>query len=253
MKTKPYLIHPVKRMLYIGIVLAVLSTSIGTAQGSGVATPEWFKYSFWAGFVVVLGNAVFDFVSFESDEHTENWEDYPAIYLFSKQELSDFKTLESKEARQDFVESYWERNDPYPEDQTNELHTEYLQRVELANHRYKELKKMGWQTDRGRVFLLFGLPMDTNYEFFKIYTTNSQNEYNFRNLEIWYYDKQAGPNKIPNVLNEYFQNGMMFVFAENSHYGDFEQIFSTESGEEVDAKLYRYDVPEIVERPEYTE
>jgi hypothetical protein len=47
-----------------------------------------------------------------------------AKHFFTKDEIKIFKTLQSKDGRKKFINSFWEIRDPNPETQENEFKTE---------------------------------------------------------------------------------------------------------------------------------
>lgn len=117
--------------------------------------------------------------------------------ILSQSELSVFDSLDD-EAKSRFYASYWQ-NAP----EQREL---FEQRCE-DSRRYASSIREGWQTDRGRVYVIYGPPDDIESVSFQ----GEQVPY-----EIWYY--YGGANE-------------QFVFADLSGFGDYEQVFSTVEGE----------------------
>lgn len=80
-------------------------------------------------------------------------------YIITKAERKIF--LELPEAdRDDFIEEFWKRRDPDPDTERNEYRIEYEQRVERAGAMFHGEGRPGWQTDRGRIYILFGPPSE---------------------------------------------------------------------------------------------
>lgn len=77
-----------------------------------------------------------------------------------------------------FIEEFWSRRDPDPETGENEYQTEYYDRIEEAGRLFPSEGRPGWQTDRGRIFVLFGPPTQR-------LTYPLENESGCR--EVWYY------------------------------------------------------------------
>jgi len=100
-------------------------------------------------------------------------------YIITKDEQHAFLDLPDEE-KEEFKEEFWKRRDPDPDTEENEFKLEYEHRLELADELFVSEGKPGWLTDRGRIFILFGPPMDriTNPM-----GSSSQN----RCQEIWYY------------------------------------------------------------------
>ena len=124
---------------------------------------------------------------------------YPEEFrlILSQSELSVFDSLDD-EAKSRFYTSYWQ-NAP-------EQRQLFEERCE-ESRRYASSIREGWQTDRGRVYVIYGPPDDIESVSFQ----GEQVPY-----EIWYY--YGGANE-------------QFVFADLSGFGDYEQVFSTVEGE----------------------
>jgi len=78
-------------------------------------------------------------------------------YIISKQERKIFREL-PESGRDDFIDEFWKRRDPDPETEFNEYRVEYEDRVAKAGILFHGEGRPGWQTDRGRIFILFGPP-----------------------------------------------------------------------------------------------
>lgn len=83
----------------------------------------------------------------------------------------------------------------------------FMQRYQVVQARYGSMGREGWQSDRGRVYLIYGEPDDVESDPFS--TTQAP-------FTVWYY----------------FGNDQdMFVFADLMGNGDYLQIYSTVEGE----------------------
>ncbi|MCU0243641.1 MAG: GWxTD domain-containing protein [Acidobacteria bacterium] len=80
-------------------------------------------------------------------------------YIITREERKIFLELPT-EGREDFIEEFWKRRDPDPDTALNEYRLEYEQRVERAGQLFHGEGRSGWQTDRGRIFILFGPPSE---------------------------------------------------------------------------------------------
>jgi len=80
--------------------------------------------------------------------------------IMTKDEVEIYKHLADKEARDSFVEDFWEKRDPTPGTAANENRMEYERRVEYVERFFKEKigTGRGWDSDRGKVYLLLGEP-----------------------------------------------------------------------------------------------
>ena len=69
--------------------------------------------------------------------------------------------LELPAAQRDaFIAEFWKRRDPDPYTEENEFKDEYFSRLEAAGRLFAGEGKPGWWTDRGRIHILFGPPLD---------------------------------------------------------------------------------------------
>lgn len=80
-------------------------------------------------------------------------------YIITKQEEHLFLDM-PKEERKKFIEEFWKRRDPDPTTEENEFKMEYYNRIERANELFVSEGRPGWLTDRGRIYILFGPPME---------------------------------------------------------------------------------------------
>ncbi len=134
----------------------------------------------------------------------------PAVNDFTTRELEGFSILLAQEegvlyhrldedARVLYYDNYWNAR---PGE-----HGGYLDRYRVVGRRYPSLGKEGWETDMGRVYLIFGEPDEVEADPFS--TTQAP-------YEIWYF---------------YDAEQESFVFADLMGNGDFIQIFSSVEGE----------------------
>jgi GWxTD domain-containing protein len=101
----------------------------------------------------------------------------------------------SLEDREQLFREFWKRRDPTPSTPQNELMDEYYYRIQYSDDRYST-HRPGWETDRGRIFILYGEPSDIERHPF---------ESGSRPYEIWYYHN----------LNR------RFVFVDHTGFGDY--------------------------------
>ncbi len=116
-------------------------------------------------------------------------------YIITGQEEKTFLKLPDSEKDQ-FIEEFWKRRDPEPETEENEFKTEYLKRVEEAAKLFARESKAGWLTDRGRIYILFGPPMD------RITNTMGEDQ-SSRCSEIWYYGNFPVVFRDPTCMGSY--------------------------------------------------
>jgi GWxTD domain-containing protein len=85
-----------------------------------------------------------------------------------------------EEDQKEWLDSYWKSKDPTPNTDFNEIKFIFYKRVDDANEKYSQKFKKGWQTDRGKILILYGEP----YEIIDNRTTIDKPPY-----IIWKYNK----------------------------------------------------------------
>ncbi len=128
-------------------------------------------------------------------------------YIATKDEIDIYKTL-NEEGKRTFLVAFWARRDPNPRTPQNEFRNDYFDRLNFANAQWSSNRKEGWQTDRGRVLLLYGRPSEIERHIMRV---------NQKPYEIWYYNDLEG--------------GVSFVFADIEGFGEFQLLHSTYSKE----------------------
>ena len=100
-------------------------------------------------------------------------------YIITEKEKRIFLELPSVE-KDNWIEEFWQLRDPTPDTEENEFKMEYFNRIEQSSELFKTEPRPGWMTDRGRIYILFGPPMD------RITYPMGGDPYS-RCREIWYY------------------------------------------------------------------
>jgi len=131
------------------------------------------------------------------------WLERDVAYIITKDEKDAFLRLPTNEARDKFIEDFWEIRNPNPGSPSNSYKDEIYQRIAFADARFGIGSGVeGWRTDRGRTYITLGAPQQK--EVFR----NSANLYP---MEIWFY---SSPNP---ALPPFFY--VMFYQREGS--GDY--------------------------------
>ena len=81
----------------------------------------------------------------------------PMKLLLSKKEMDRVSDLDDEELNK-WLDEYWKSKDPSPGTDFNELKYEFYKRVDEANIKYSRKFKDGWETDRGKILILYGKP-----------------------------------------------------------------------------------------------
>ena len=113
------------------------------------------------------------------EKNYREWLERDVLYLINKEERDAFRRLATNEARDKFIEDFWEIRNPNPGSPTNTYRDEIYQRIAFADARFSIGSGMeGWRTDRGRTYITLGPPQQ------KQVFRNSGNLYP---IEIWFY------------------------------------------------------------------
>jgi GWxTD domain-containing protein len=90
----------------------------------------------------------------------KDWLEKDVAYIITDEERKAFKKLETDDERERFIEEFWRRRDPDPDTDENEFREEYYERIAYANEHYAS-GIPGWKTDRGRIYIMWGKPDET--------------------------------------------------------------------------------------------
>jgi GWxTD domain-containing protein len=131
-----------------------------------------------------------------------------AHFLMTKHERKVFKKLVSAEARQRFIQYFWEIRDPNPYADENEFKLLMDERFDYVNYYLKEGNIPGWKTDRGRIYMLLGPPdyIDSRSVFNNPYV---------HGYIFWYYTEES--LDISNVRYE----GVYILFVDSDGTGRY--------------------------------
>jgi GWxTD domain-containing protein len=90
----------------------------------------------------------------------KTWLDEDVRYIITPEEEQAFKLLSTDEERDEFIEQFWLRRDPTPDTEENEFREEHYRRIQYANEHFAA-GIPGWRTDRGRIYIVWGPPDET--------------------------------------------------------------------------------------------
>jgi len=129
-------------------------------------------------------------------------------YIASEPEIDKYEKLSTENAKRKYLTNFWKARDEDPSDDMNHYLKDYMRRIKESNIKYKALSKEGWQTDRGRVYLIYGQPSEID---------RYPNQTETRPYEIWnYYD---------------IEGGVQFIFGDITGFSDYILLHSTKRGE----------------------
>ncbi len=123
------------------------------------------------------------------------------VILGTDQEKEEWGRLRDDATRRTFIDTFWTRRDPDPSTAVNEARVEFLARIAFADVAFPEAADdRGSLTDRGRVFVLFGVPRRVSIRpmtrreawYQPSRTIDAGNA-----LEQWTYFREQLPKKLP--------------------------------------------------------
>lgn len=116
-------------------------------------------------------------------------------FMVSDDKIEEIKSGSSADKETKFRE-FWKERDPTPDTEFNELMTEYYGRIDYAYREFTTPQNPGYETDRGKAYILYGPPNDKERRL----PTDAPTR------EIWYYDSRT------------------LVFEATTGFGDFKLI-----------------------------
>jgi len=112
-------------------------------------------------------------------ERHRKWFEEEVTWILTETEREVFARLDSDEKRDTFIEEFWTQRDPTPGTPRNEYREEYDRRYAHVQKFFgRGTSRPGWQTDRGRMYLLLGKPQ---------YTSSIPNDMITHPIEVWFY------------------------------------------------------------------
>lgn len=98
-----------------------------------------------------------------------------------KRSVDSMREADETERKRQY-DQFWQERDPTPDSERNELKDEYFQRVDFCNQNFTEISsgRQGWQTDRGKVYLVYGPPNSVDRQ---------DSEINIPAAETWHYTR----------------------------------------------------------------
>ncbi|PYU68657.1 MAG: hypothetical protein DMG49_15510 [Acidobacteria bacterium] len=91
------------------------------------------------------------------EKNYRDWLERDVAYIITKDERDTFLKLTTDEAREKFIETFWEIRNPSPGSPANSYKDEIYQRIAFADARFGIGSGVeGWRTDRGRTYITLG-------------------------------------------------------------------------------------------------
>jgi GWxTD domain-containing protein len=133
----------------------------------------------------------------------------PLVYLMTAEELGVYSGL-SLDGKRKWMRQFWARRDPTPGTSRNEERDRFYGAIGEANRRFREggaSQVPGWRTDRGRIFVKYGVPDET--------------------LER----RQAGSTNPYDVWKFTRVRALKFVFMDLTGFGNYVLIYTNDQHE----------------------
>src|SRR5713101_6175264 len=88
-----------------------------------------------------------------------DWLKKDAVYIITNEEQDAFLSLTADDARDRFIERFWEIRNPTPGSPENSYKNEHYRRIEYATQYFGDAATTeGWRTDMGRIYITLGEP-----------------------------------------------------------------------------------------------
>ena len=120
--------------------------------------------------VLGLGNSVFlpgppsasaeDKNNRDQTNYYKQWVNEDVLYIITDDEKATFNALRTDEERESFIEQFWLRRNPTQRLGDNPFREEHYRRIAYANEHFTS-GIPGWKTDRGRIYIMYGRPDQT--------------------------------------------------------------------------------------------
>ena len=132
-------------------------------------------------------------------------------YIASKDEKSEYKKINTVEGKREFLYKFWTQKANEADENKRYSYTDYMNRVKIANEKYRNIARKGWESDMGRVYIVYGKPSEIE---------RHPNESNKKPYEIWFYNNMEG--------------GVEFIFGDLTGFKNYVLLTSTKRGEPQD-------------------
>lgn len=138
----------------------------------------------------------------------------PLRYVATPNEQDAYWSLPDADAKRRFLAAFWEERAVRMGTSPDSLRLEFEERVGYANRQFRPPRPgqkgvMGWQTDRGRVYITYGPPAER-------YVEAQRQAQRSNPWEVWKYITGRGDK---------------YVFLDRTGFGDFQLVYSTNRDE----------------------
>ena len=130
-------------------------------------------------------------------------------FIATQDELRLFDSL-NLEGKRNFQNDFWQKRDPNPTTAENEFKLEHYRRIKYCEEHFGQYRGVikGWQTDMGRVYIMYGEQSEIE---------RNQSSIEERNWQRWWYHGLEG--------------GIYFIFVDFEDTGAFQLVHSSKQNE----------------------
>lgn len=125
-----------------------------------------------------------DLVNFQLGPEHSHWLVGPVARMATVAEVEEYLGLTGDFAALDFIQTFWRRRDPDPEEPGNPVRRAFERRAREADRLYSEAGVLGRRTPRGTVYVLYGEPESVEFEVAPDGPPP---------IEVWRYPEDASP------------------------------------------------------------
>jgi len=135
----------------------------------------------------------------KNDPYFETFYEKTSI-IMTDEEKKEYRNLPDAESKKEFIEEFWRIRDPDLSTEENENKQLFEERIEYAN-RWFDWRNLqpnkdpdeswdqyyGWNTERGRVYLIMGEPDVLYFDIWPMYEGRTVSQPHGENMEAWIY------------------------------------------------------------------
>jgi GWxTD domain-containing protein len=160
----------------------------------------WISFVFICLFLAAISSPSCSlFRSMKDDPYFETFYEKTSI-IMTDEEKTEYKNLPDAESKKIFIEELWRIRDPDPGTEENENQYLFEERIEYANRWFGWRRPhpgrvpdsswdqyYGWNTERGRVYLVMGEPDVLYFDIWPVYEGRTVSQPNGESSEAWIY------------------------------------------------------------------
>ncbi|MEZ4774851.1 MAG: GWxTD domain-containing protein [Bacteroidia bacterium] len=132
-------------------------------------------------------------------------------YISTEQEYNFARALESLSQKKNFLYTFFEKRKTNPRQKVQALWNGHLAALDYVNQQFKSSFREGWQTDRGRAFIKYGIPSDVE---------RYPGESSIIPYEIWRYDRLGAQNNVIFIFYDSDLASNEYVLLHSNKYGE---------------------------------